>query len=258
VCRRHGVPVVDDAAQALGAEIDGRSPGTLGDVGVVSFGNGKVCFGSGGGVLVSADADLLARAAATPMRRPRGPGVLARAGSVLLWRRWRRRTLPLRVLLARLGLREAPAGPYERTAMANLDAAVARSLLRGLGANVAGRRRRVALYEERLADVPGLRLIPHRPGSACLTQVVSVRPRTAAAPAAADVVARLRELGFEVHRSYRPLSLLPARAISAPGGLAVTEDVWDTLIELPCEPSVPEHLIGEIAERVVDIVSRPC
>jgi hypothetical protein len=47
------IRVIDDAAQALGATIDGRPVGSFGDLGILSFGSEKVCFGLGGGVVVS-------------------------------------------------------------------------------------------------------------------------------------------------------------------------------------------------------------
>lgn len=53
LARGRNICVIDDAAQALGANIDGQSVGSFGDAGIVSFGNEKVCFGLGGGAVVS-------------------------------------------------------------------------------------------------------------------------------------------------------------------------------------------------------------
>lgn len=55
IARRHGIPVVEDAAQAHGAERDGRRAGTFGDIGCFSFYPGKnlgAC-GEGGGIVTS-------------------------------------------------------------------------------------------------------------------------------------------------------------------------------------------------------------
>src|SRR6185503_1194776 len=57
ICRVRGVFVVEDAAQAMGVEHNQRKLGTLGDVGIFSFGRGKnVTCGSGGVVVTSSSA----------------------------------------------------------------------------------------------------------------------------------------------------------------------------------------------------------
>src|SRR5262245_62628085 len=53
LAHRRDIRVIDDAAQALGATIDGQPVGSFGDFGILSFGREKVCFGLGGGVVVS-------------------------------------------------------------------------------------------------------------------------------------------------------------------------------------------------------------
>ncbi len=54
LCERHGAYLVEDAAQALGVEADGRRLGTLGHAGIFSFGRGKhVTSGSGGMVVTN-------------------------------------------------------------------------------------------------------------------------------------------------------------------------------------------------------------
>ena len=71
VARAHGVPVVEDAAQAAGAELEGARVGSFGDVSVLSFGRGKgTTTGSGGALLVRNPAfgDAVA---ATNARSPR-------------------------------------------------------------------------------------------------------------------------------------------------------------------------------------------
>ena len=53
LARPKNIRVIDDAAQALGATIDGRPVGSFGNAGILSFGSEKVCSGLGGGVIVS-------------------------------------------------------------------------------------------------------------------------------------------------------------------------------------------------------------
>ena len=59
VARRYEVPVLEDAAEALGSSIDGRKCGTFADIGILSFNGNKIITTSGGGALVSQNADIV-------------------------------------------------------------------------------------------------------------------------------------------------------------------------------------------------------
>jgi dTDP-4-amino-4,6-dideoxygalactose transaminase/UDP-N-acetylmuramyl pentapeptide phosphotransferase/UDP-N-acetylglucosamine-1-phosphate transferase len=72
VCARHGVPVIEDAAEAVGATCDGKAAGSMGLLGAFSFNGNKIITTSGGGMLVSDDKALVdfAHNLATQARDP--------------------------------------------------------------------------------------------------------------------------------------------------------------------------------------------
>ena len=59
ICDKHNVPLVEDAAESLGATYNGKQTGTFGKFGVYSFNGNKIITTSGGGMLVSDDEERI-------------------------------------------------------------------------------------------------------------------------------------------------------------------------------------------------------
>jgi perosamine synthetase len=133
---RHGIPVIEDCAQAQLAEIDGRLAGTIGQIGCFSFNNTKhLNCGEGGMVITNDD-------------------VLARRARLFADKAWPRDEDERYSLFLGQNYR-----------LNELEGAVALVGLRRLDENVAARRKAVESIYERIAGVPGIRIPEALPGA---------------------------------------------------------------------------------------------
>ena len=133
ICRRYELPVLEDAAEALGASYKGKVPGTLADVGVYSFNGNKIITCTGGGMLVSPRQDWVDKARYWSTQA-RDPG--------------------LNYLHSEVGYN------YR---LSNVLAGIARGQLQVLAERVEQRRAVAFRYRDGFADLPGIELMPQAP-----------------------------------------------------------------------------------------------
>ena len=251
ICEPRGIKIIDDAAQAFGATIDNKWLGTFGDIGVHSFGNGKVCFGTGGGILVTQNLEYIARVKEFAWGQCNAKEIIGNALHTLTMRKWRRWSFPLERLT--LGRRKQQKEAYPVAPMANLNAGVALSLLKTIDKNIDARRQRAKAYRGYLDKVDQLRLVEHKKGSVCLTQPIIVGGHDARQTAEL-IRDALNDNGYEINMSYKPLHLKPSFRPYLKEPLDYTDQVWDKIIELPCEPSVSFNEVKRISEIILSFV----
>jgi len=127
------IPVIEDAAEALGATYQGRVPGAFGKAGVFSFNGNKIVATSGGDMLVSDDAELIAHARklATQARDP------------------------------------APHYQHSEIGynyrLSNILAGIGRGQLQVLEDRVQARRHNCEYYQQTIGDLPGIDFMPEAP-----------------------------------------------------------------------------------------------
>jgi len=129
-CNEYGVPVLEDAAEALGATYKGQAAGTRAPVGVFSFNGNKIITTSGGGMLVARETAWVDKARFWSTQA-RDPG---------------------------LAYEHSDLGYNYR--MSNVLAGIGRGQLQVLNERVARHREIAFKYRDELADLPGLELMP--------------------------------------------------------------------------------------------------
>jgi len=183
ICERYGVPVVEDAAEALGASYKNRACGTWGRFGIFSFNGNKIITTSGGGMLVSDDGDAIDKA--------------------LFWATQAR----------------DPAPWYEHSEMgynyrlSNVVAAIGRAQLQVLDARVAAKRAIFTSYQQELAGLPGVDFMPE------MAQGISNRWLTVMTidPSLTDVtpmqvIQALEKENIECRPVWKPMQMQPLLA----------------------------------------------
>ncbi len=223
-CNAHGVMVIEDAAEALGADYRGRSPGSFGEMGIFSFNGNKIITTSGGGMLVSDNEAVITRARklATQARDP--------------------------------------APHYQHTEvgfnyrLSNVLAGIGRGQLQVLEQRVLQRRANFDFYVDQLGDLPGIAFQPeaewgrHTRWLTCLT----VNPATGGSDRE-TIRTHLESLNVEARPVWKPMHLQPLYS----GYEIVGGEVADELFEFGlCIPS-GSNLEDEDRHRVVEAI-RSC
>ena len=221
VCERYEVPVVDGAAEALGATWRERRAGSLGAAGVLSFNGNKVMTTGGGGMLVSARRDLVERARhLATQARDRAPHY-----------------------------EHSDIGFNYR--LSNLLAAVGRGQLRRLRAMVQRRAEINRRYRAALADVAGIAFMPNADDSEpnyWLTVVTLDANEYGASPG--ETRKRLEHLDIEARPAWKPMHLQPAFAGCPIRGGAVAEEIFRTGLCLPSGSSMSDADIDRVADAL--------
>ncbi|NIX75694.1 DegT/DnrJ/EryC1/StrS family aminotransferase [Microvirga terricola] len=219
IAKHHGIMVIEDAAQAHGAEWNGRKAGTFGAVGCFSFYPGKNLGACGeGGALVTDDPKI-----AATLRCLRDWGQEGKYNHVRPGYNYRMDT----VQAAALGVK-----------------------LKFLSSWTVARRRVAAQYDNLLGDA-GLR-IPEPRGADHVYHVYAVRIADRD-----DARRLLMEEGIATGVHYpRPVHLQPAYSalVKASGGLAVAEQLASEFLSLPIFPEMTEKQINTVADALIRIV----
>ena len=232
-----GVPLLEDAAEALGASFDGAAAGSFGRAAALSFNGNNIMTTSGGGMLLSDDAELVAHARklSTQSREP------------VPW--------------------------YEHTEvgynyrLSNVLAALGRGQLERLDGMIARRREIRARYADAFADIPVRFLGRDTEGrddsndNCWLTTIVLedtlVEERrknletNPTAPSPADnLVEAMAAEQIEVRHLWKPMHLQPVFSGARNFGGSVSEDLFRRGVTLPSGPALTDDQIDRVTAAV--------
>ncbi len=209
ICKDHGVPFIEDAAESLGATYKGRQTGNFGEIGIFSYNGNKIITTSGGGMMMS-DNEAYTKKAVFLSTQAR-----------------------------------EPAKHYEHKEigynyrMSNIVAGIGRGQMKHLDEHVALKKAIYRRYLEDFADIPEITMNPYLRDSepnfwlSCMTiaQGSSVTPTM--------VGAALEQENIETRPIWKPMHLQPVFAandfIQVKEGMSVGEDIFNRGICLPSD-----------------------
>jgi perosamine synthetase len=231
IARRHGIRLIEDTAQGLGAEFDGRLAGTVGDIGCFSFWQDKtITTGGEGGAVVTDDDEL---ASAVRVLRDHG---LMHTGPGLY--------------------HHAVVGYNYR--LTSPQAAVGSVQLAKLTEFVAARKRNGALLNAGLASTPGLALPEVVPGGRAAPWKYPLR--LTADPSVLDVttlVTALQREGIPAARRYPiPLTRQPIFADNPSNRTCPVSDLCaNTTFCLPVHPAVGPEDVQDCVDAITKVLA---
>lgn len=215
ICDHHGVLLIEDAAEALGAWtfINGqrRPAGSFGDAAIISFNGNKIITTSGGGMLVTKSKELADRA----------------------------RHLSTQARQSTSHYEHSEIGFNYR--LSNLLAALGRAQLAGLPGKISRRQRINETYRTALGDLPGVSFDPAASGCNCWLTCITIDPQVSGGVTRIQVERALKEHDIESRPLWMPMHTQPvfrntpsyvngvsgdlfARGLCLPSGSSLTSD----------------------------------
>jgi pyridoxal phosphate-dependent aminotransferase EpsN len=220
-CKRYNVPVMEDAAEGLGATYKGRPAGTLGDVAAFSFNGNKIITTTGGGMLVAQNRTWVEKARFWSTQA-RDPGIAYEHSEI---------------------------GYNYR--ISNVLAGIGRGQLEILDLRVKQRRAVALRYRDAFADLPGILLMPQASYGLHTNWLSSFLIDEEQFGCSRDSLIRaLDAANIESRPVWKPMHLQPLFAHCERYGGEVSEDLFRRGICLPSSSSLSEadqlYVINEV------------
>lgn len=223
VASAYGIPVVEDAAEALGSEYNGRYCGTFGTYGALSFNGNKMITTSGGGALICPDEESARR--------------------VKFYATQARENFPY--------YQHEQIGYNYR--LSNISAGIGRGQMYVLNEHIARRRAIHELYVEKLKNTPGITVMQPRSNVDLhpnyWLSTILVNPQEAGFTYQ-ELSARLTAADIESRPLWKPMHLQPVFAKAPAYVNGVSETLFAQGLCLPSGPMVTDEDVNRIVEII--------
>jgi len=222
IAAKYEIPVVEDAAEALGSSIDGKKCGTFGEISILSFNGNKIITTSSGGAFVSKSAELTHRATflATQARDP------------------------------------APHYQHSQIGynyrLSNITAGIGRGQMEVLPERVKQRRANFSFYFEALNEIPGVSFVSEPQGfysNRWLTTIL-VDPGQTGGITREDIRLGLGKENIESRPLWKPMHLQPVFKKFPYYGEKVAETLFDKGLCLPSGSNLSEEDLERVVRRI--------
>ena len=226
IAGRYGIPVLEDAAEALGSEFKGRKCGTFGELAALSFNGNKMITTSGGGALVCRSEE--------------------EAGQVKFYATQARDAAP--------HYQHSHIGYNYR--MSNICAGIGRGQMFVLEEHVARRRAIHALYTSLLKDIPGISVLQNPSSdfdSNFWLTCITVDPLVAGCTRE-NIRLALDADNIESRPLWKPMHLQPVFAEAPFYGNGTSEHLFDIGLCLPSGPTLTDEDIRRVAGVIRGLV----
>lgn len=233
LAQSRGIPILEDSAQAIGAELDGRRAGSFGDIATFSFHGSKTLTTGEGGMLVTDRSDFNDRCVfLRDHGRPPGSHRL--------------------FITTEVGYKYKLSG---------LQAAFGLAQLERLQELITRKRQIFAWYRERLRDVPGVTLNYEAPGTRNTYWMVTIVTDKALGLSHLPMMDHFDTRAIETRPFFHPLSSLPAFAAApdarpAKARNATAYDLSPRALNLPSALTLEEAQVDRVCAAVRELVSR--
>ncbi|HLO75853.1 MAG TPA: aminotransferase class I/II-fold pyridoxal phosphate-dependent enzyme [Magnetospirillum sp.] len=225
IAKRFGLPVIADAAAAIGVQVGGEPVTAAADLVCFSFNGNKTVTSGGGGAVAGRDANLLKRV----------------------------RHLTTTARISTDYTHDMVGYNYRMT---NIEAAVGVAQLEQLDTFLAAKRRIRKGYDDAFRGMPGVELFPEVSEDENVCWFSGVVLDADVHPSVKTVCDKLREAGVEGRTFWRPIHTQPPFVTAPRGAMDVVDGLWGRVLTLPCSTSLTEADQAKVIDALTGILRR--